>query len=160
MTAQTGTGKTAIALLLAAHVATGRTLCGLDMEKGQVIYMAGENPTDVDMRWFGLCQVMGLDPDALEVAIIPFAGPLSKYADTIRSECETRDMKPALVIVDTAAAYFDGKEGNSNEEQGDYARSLRAPTTLPASPVSWFWRIRPRAPRRSTKWYRAAAVRS
>lgn len=134
MTAQTGTGKTAIALLLAAHVATGRTLCGLDMEKGQVIYMAGENPTDVDMRWFGLCQVMDLDPDALEVAIIPFAGPLSKYADTIRSECETRDVKPALVIVDTAAAYFDGKEGNSNEEQGDYARSLRALTTLPGEP--------------------------
>jgi hypothetical protein len=134
VTAQTGTGKTAIALLIAAHVATGQSLCGLEIEKGQVIYMAGENPTDVDMRWFGLCKVMGLDPDALEVAIIPFAGPLSKYADTIRSECETRDVKPALVIVDTAAAYFDGKEGNSNEEQGDYARSLRALTTLPGEP--------------------------
>jgi hypothetical protein len=77
---------------------------------------------------------MGLDPDALEIAIIPFAGPLSKYADTIRSECETRNVKPSLVIVDTAAAYYDGKEGNSNEEQGDYARSLRALTTLPGEP--------------------------
>jgi hypothetical protein len=134
MTAQTGTGKTAIALLIAAHVATGQSLCGLEIEKGQVIYMAGENPIDVDMRFLGLCKVMGLDPDALEIAIIPFAGPLSKYADTIRSECETRNVKPALVIVDTAAAYFDGKEGNSNEEQGDYARSLRALTTLPGEP--------------------------
>jgi hypothetical protein len=134
MTAQTGTGKTALALLIAAHVATGQSLCGLEIEKGQVIYMAGENPIDVDMRFLGLCKVMGLDPDALEIAVIPFAGPLSKYADTIRSECETRNVKPALVIVDTAAAYFDGKEGNSNEEQGDYARSLRALTTLPGEP--------------------------
>jgi hypothetical protein len=110
LTAQTGTGKTAIALLLAAHVATGRSLCGLDVEKGQVIYFAGENPVDVDMRWLGLCQVMGLDPDALEVAILPFAGPLSKYADAIRGECETRDVRPALVIVDTAAAYFEGED--------------------------------------------------
>jgi Bifunctional DNA primase/polymerase, N-terminal/AAA domain len=134
MTAQTGTGKTAIALLLAAHVAIGRSLCGLDIEKGQVIYLAGENPVDVDMRWFGLCQIMGIDPDWLEVAILPFAGPLSKYADVIRDECKTRDIRPALVIVDTAAAYFEGKEGNSNEEQGDYARSLRALTTLPGEP--------------------------
>jgi hypothetical protein len=114
MTAQTGTGKTAIALLLAAHVATGRTLCGLDVEKGEVIYLAGENPIDVDMRFFGLCQVMGLDPSALKIAILPFAGPLSKYADAIREECESRSVRPALVIVDTAAAYFEGKDGNTN----------------------------------------------
>jgi RecA-family ATPase len=45
LTAATGTGKTAIALLLAALVSQGAKLGKLEVAKGRVLYFAGENPT-------------------------------------------------------------------------------------------------------------------
>src|SRR4051812_20881561 len=46
-TAKTGTGKTAIAMRVAAHVALGRDLCGRFVARGRAIYFAGENPDDI-----------------------------------------------------------------------------------------------------------------
>ena len=51
MTAPTGTGKTTIALTLTAHVALGRPIGEAVVEKGRVLYLAGENPDDIRMRW-------------------------------------------------------------------------------------------------------------
>ena len=62
-TAKTGDGKTAIALLLAACVARGTTLAGREVEKGRVLFFAGENPDDVRARWIKLCEALGEDPD-------------------------------------------------------------------------------------------------
>ncbi len=134
MTGPTGTGKTAVAMLIAAHVATGRSLCGLDVEKGQVIYFAGENPTDVQMRWLGLTKTMGLDPDAIDIHMIEGVLPISKVADQIRAECEARGLTPSMVVVDTSAAYFEGDDDNGNVQMGDHARMLRALTLLPGGP--------------------------
>lgn len=134
LTAQTGAGKTATALLFAAHVALGKALCSRDVEKGSVIYFAGENPDDVDMRWLGLCHLMGLDPDTLDVHIVPGVVPLSMVADRIRQECEAKRLRPSAVIVDTAAAYFEGDDDNGNVAMGNYARQLRALSTLPGEP--------------------------
>jgi hypothetical protein len=133
-TAQTGTGKTAIAMLLALHVALGRALAGKDVEQGQVVYLAGENPTDVQMRWLGLLQTYKIDPDALQVHMIEGVLPLSKHADRIKAECEQKGLKPKLVIVDTAAAYNESESENDNAEMGDYARQLRTLCSLPGEP--------------------------
>jgi hypothetical protein len=54
LTGHTGRGKTAIALLFAAHVALGRRLGDLDVEQGRVLILAGENPTDAKVRWIAL----------------------------------------------------------------------------------------------------------
>jgi len=134
LTAKTGVGKTAIALLLAMHVALGKALCGRDVEKGSVIYLAGENPTDVDMRCHGLCHELELDPDALDMHIIAGAMDITKHAEQIRAECEADNLKPAAVFVDTAAAYFGGSEENGNTEYGNYARQLRELCKLPGEP--------------------------
>lgn len=134
LTAQTGVGKTAMALLIAAHVAIGKALCGLDVERGTVIYFAGENPVDVDMRWFGLCLLMGLDPDTIDVHIIAGVVPLSKVTGKIADECKAKHLRPSLVIVDTAAAYFEGDEENGNTAMGNYARQLRELCKLPGEP--------------------------
>jgi hypothetical protein len=40
-----------------------------------------------------------------------------------------------LVIVDTAAAYFRGDDGNNNVQQGEFARVLRQLTFLPGKPA-------------------------
>src|SRR6187551_3029128 len=42
-TGQTGGGKTALALLIAAHVALGRPLGRRQVEQGRVLFFAGEN---------------------------------------------------------------------------------------------------------------------
>ncbi|MDB5615925.1 AAA family ATPase [Tardiphaga sp.] len=135
ITAQTGVGKTAIAMLISAHVATGRKLGNLDVEKGCVLYFAGENPTDIQMRWLGSTQSMSIDPETTDVHFVPGATALSGIAARITEEITRKGLKPSLVVVDTAAAYFEGDDENSNTQAVDHARRLRSLTMLPGGPT-------------------------
>jgi hypothetical protein len=134
LTAQTGAGKTAIAIRLAFHVARGEKLCGRDVERGPVIYLAGENPDDVDMRWFGICHTEGIKPDDLDIHTIAGAGNIMEHAEQIKNTCRADNIRPALIIVDTAAAYFSGDDDNHNTQMGNYARQLRELCKLPGEP--------------------------
>jgi RecA-family ATPase len=67
LTAQTGAGKTAIAMRWAGHVVCGLPLHGLDVEKGTVLYFAGENTSDIQARWLALTQEMRLDPATADI---------------------------------------------------------------------------------------------
>jgi RecA-family ATPase len=58
----TGSGKTSVALRLAASVALGIIFAGRQTEKCRVLYAAAENPDDVRMRWIALAQQMDFDP--------------------------------------------------------------------------------------------------
>jgi hypothetical protein len=135
VTGKTGTGKTAVIMRFSGHVDTGKPMCGRQVEKGQVLYLAGENPTDVQMRWLGLTQEMGIDPAASNVHFISGVVPLEQTANAISAEIERKGLKLALVVVDTAAAYFPGDDDNNNVQMGNYARLLRSLTTLPGKPV-------------------------
>ena len=136
-TAQTGVGKTAQDLRIAAHVATGQTLCGLEVQKGTVLYFCGENPTDVQMRWIGLTHEMELDPDSLDVHFTEEAHRITpEFIERVRREVIRNGQTIALVIVDTAAAHSPAEEENSNNQQGDYARLLRSFCTLPGGPCT------------------------
>jgi hypothetical protein len=135
ITAQTGVGKTAVAMLIAAHVATGRKLGNLDVEKGTVLYFAGENPTDIQMRWLGSTRSMGIDPETTDVHFVPGATPLSGIAQRIDAEVARKGLRPALVVVDTAAAYFEGDDENSNTQAVEHARRMRSLTNLPGGPT-------------------------
>ncbi len=134
MTAQTGVGKTTVAMLLSAHVAAGRRLGSLDVASGTVLYFAGENPTDIQMRWLGLTQEMKMDPETADVHFIPGAMPLSTVAERITAEVVAKGLRPALVVVDTAAAYFEGDDENSNTQAVEHARRMRSLTELPGGP--------------------------
>lgn len=133
-TAQTGVGKTTVAMLISAHVADGRSLGTLDVAKGTVLYFAGENPTDIQMRWLGLTQEMKMDPATADVHFIPGAVPLSTVAARITAEVVAKGLQPALVVVDTAAAYFEGDDENSNTQAVEHARRMRSLTDLPGGP--------------------------
>lgn len=134
MTAKTGTGKTAVAMCFSAHVATGRSLNGLSVAQGDVIYLAGENPTDIQMRWLGLTQEMRIDPQTVPVYFLPGVISVSQNVATIEQEVKERALQPMLVVVDTAAAYFEGDNENDNVQQGNNARLLRSLTNLPGRP--------------------------
>jgi hypothetical protein len=133
MTALTGNGKTAVALMLAVHVALGRPIGERFVERGRVLYLAGENPDDIRMRWLGSAEKLRFDPADIEVNFLPGVFKLSKIGDRIRKEIEA--IGPvALVIIDTSAAYFEGDDENGNVEMGNHARLLRTLVTLPGDP--------------------------
>ena len=133
MTALTGSGKTAVALLLAVHVALGRPFGDRFVEQGRVLYLAGENPDDIRMRWLASAEKMDFDPSAIDVHFLPGTPRLSKTVARIRQEVEA--IGPvAMVVIDTSAAYFEGDDENGNVAMGDHARFLRTLVTLPGGP--------------------------
>lgn len=135
LTAQTGVGKTAVALLLTALVGAGKELGERDVEAGPVLYMAGENPDDVRARWIGLTDELGLPRDMPNIHFIPSSVDLFENAGRISQEVARKGIEPVLVVVDTAAAYNRGDDENSNAQQVNYARLLRSLTNLPGGPT-------------------------
>src|SRR5262245_47914368 len=120
LTGNTGSGKSAVALLLAYQVgstcprrlmlacgfpekkvvAEYKTLNGRELEWGRVLYCAGENPDDIRMRWIAMSEHFGFDIDEIEVHFLVGRGPISEVPELIREEVEKLD-GVAMVIVDT-----------------------------------------------------------
>ena len=133
-TAPTGAGKTAIALLFAARVALGQELAGREIEKGRVLYFAGENSTDVQMRWIAMSQHMHFDRNTIDVHFVDGVVPINEVAPRLNQEI--KDLGGVdCVIVDTAAAYFQGDDDNNNVQMLEYAKQLRAFTKLECGPA-------------------------
>jgi hypothetical protein len=78
LTARTGSGKTAILLLLAACIAIARAIGSHVVKRGRVLYFAGENPDDVRMRWIAMADEMGFDLNAIDVYFIPGSFKISE----------------------------------------------------------------------------------
>jgi AAA domain/Primase C terminal 2 (PriCT-2) len=134
VTARTGHGKTAVAMRVTAHVAIGRPMGGLEVARGTVVYLAGENPTDVTMRWLGVTQDMGIDPEIADVHFITERCPLGQIANRIRQEVEQKGLEPVLVVVDTSAAYAGVDDENDNAQIIAHAQLIRTLTELPGGP--------------------------
>jgi hypothetical protein len=133
LTAPTGSGKTAIALLLAAYIALGRAVGEYGVERGRVLYLAGENPDDVRMRWLAMAKALGFDVNAIDAHFLPGVFKLTEIGARIAAEvAEIGEV--ALVIVDTSAAYYEGDDENHNVQMGMHARRMRALVNLPGKP--------------------------
>jgi hypothetical protein len=136
LTAATGTGKTAIVLRIGAHVALGLPLAGRQIDCGKVLFLAGENPDDVRMRWIRQMDEMKIAPS--DCNVFWRAGGLNLSDNELRRRLnvETKTNGPfKLIIVDTSAAYFTGKDENSNVEMGAHARMLRAFSKVSGGPT-------------------------
>jgi hypothetical protein len=134
-TARTGDGKTAVALTLAAHAALGRRIGPHEVEKIKVLYFAGENATDVKMRWLAMAEHVGFDIPTTDVFFVEGAFHFKDIVPRICREIAASGLDFSLILVDTSAAYFDGISENDNTQQGDYARRLRSLTKLPNEPT-------------------------
>ena len=135
LTGKTGSGKTALALLFSAFVALGRTIDGRQFCQGRVLYLAGENPIDVQMRWIAMAQQHDFDADTIDVHFIPGVFKISEMEKRIKEEMEKLG-GVALVVIDTSAAYFEGDNENDNTQHGNYARMQRGLVNLPAGPTA------------------------
>src|SRR5262249_17216304 len=106
LTAATGDGKTAVALLITLMISRGFKLGKLDFKHGRVLYFAGENPDDVRMRWLAATQQFGLAPEDIDnVYFVPGVFKFTEISERIKQEMAAQEL--ALVIVDTSAAYFE-----------------------------------------------------
>jgi hypothetical protein len=134
LTAPTGSGKTAVMLYAAMSIAQGELFYDRDVEQGDVLFMAGENPDDVRARVIATMEYYNIDPAKCRVHFIP--GTFSIRADLERLKEEAAKLPNlVLVVIDTFAAYFDGDDENSNAQALDFARVARRLTTLPSKPA-------------------------
>lgn len=134
LTGMTGTGKTAVLLLMAASTALNLAIGGREVRPGRVLYFAGENPDDVTMRWIAMAHEMGFDADLIDVHFIK--GTLNVNEMFARIKADVNRLGGVdMIVVDTSAAYFFGTDENSNVEAGNHARSLRKLCELPGGPV-------------------------
>jgi hypothetical protein len=124
-TGLTGSGKTATWLRIAAHVCKGIPFGPYDCYPGRVLYLAGENYTDVQIRWVSTLREMGIPEDEY----LPIAWARGTYnLDEWMGETKrwAEDYGPtSLVIVDTQAAYYPGDNENDNVQQSAFAERLR-----------------------------------
>ncbi len=134
LTGQTGGGKTALALLLTASTALGWSVGGRSIERGRVVYLAGENADDVRMRWLAMAEHMGFDADESDVWFVDGVVDVEAMAAELRTMARNLG-GVSLVVVDTSAAYNAANDENNNVEMGAHARRLRALTTLPGGPT-------------------------
>lgn len=134
LTAPTGSGKTAAMLYASVAIATGMQFCCHEVESGDVLFMAGENPDDVRARVIATLEFYGINPNACRLHFI--AGTFSIRADMekLREEAaKLPDLK--LCVIDTFAAYFDGDDENSNAQALDFARLVRRIAAFPSKPA-------------------------
>ena len=134
LTAQTGVGKTAVALCVAAHVGLGRNIGDREVQQGNVLYFASENSVDVQARWIAMAEHFGFVIGKTNVHFVSGATRLSEIAEQITREAH-RIGNLALVVVDTSAATFEGDDENSNVHAIEHAKRMRSLTTLAGGPT-------------------------
>ena len=133
-TGATGSGKTAVALEIARCIATGSPIGGREVEQGQVIYFAGENPDDVRQRWIAMAEYAPFDIEKIGVHFLEGVVDLDHLETSIRAEVASIG-GARLIVIDTSAAYFVGDEENNNPAMGAYARRLRRFTGFAGNPT-------------------------
>ena len=122
-TGRTGEGKTSVCLRLAVHVSGGIPLGDAEVTRGRVLYLAGENPDDIRMRWILLLEQMGLDENEVDVDFVDGRFKISEIPHHILVAATKHEY--VLVIVDTSVAFSQSLDENDNVEQLRHAQALR-----------------------------------
>ncbi len=122
-TGRTGEGKTTVGLRIAAHVAEGLALNGAVVSQGRVLFLAGENPDDIRMRWIVLMQQMGLDEHEIAVDFVDGRFSIKEIPEHILAAASQHEY--VLVIVDTSVAFSQSIDENDNVQQLKHAQALR-----------------------------------
>jgi AAA domain len=135
LTSPTNGGKTAVALLLTGHTVSGKALGDRDVVQGKVLFLSGENPDDVRIRWIKLCEELQLTEEQKANAYW-IAGRFSLSEMYERVLAETAEHGPfAMVVIDSAASFYEGDDENQNTQIGRYAAvNLRAMTQVNGRP--------------------------
>jgi 5S rRNA maturation endonuclease (ribonuclease M5) len=107
LTSPTSHGKTAVAQLIGIHVAAKRNIGNIEVAEGPIVFLAGENPSDLCVRMYAACQAYGLDPIKVPLHVMPGNFPLTpEAAEELKGEINAKGINPVGIIFDTAASFF------------------------------------------------------
>lgn len=113
---ESGSGKSFMALDMAAAIARGIQWRGRRVKQGRVVYIAAEGAGGFRNRCVAYLQVNGLDAGALPLEIIPDSPNLLKGDEALAL---ARAIGPAdVVVVDTFAQVTPGGNENAGEDMG------------------------------------------
>jgi hypothetical protein len=136
LTARTGEGKTAFLVAAALAVAADKgEMIGMDVEPGRVAYLAGENPDDIRMRLMTAAFTSNIDLRHIGEKLVVLDRRSKPEEIEIELKRMAEDEPFALLIMDTLAAYFDGKDFNDNVLGGEFIRRLRPLTQIRGRPA-------------------------
>ncbi len=125
-TSLTGHGKTALWLFNACMIHAGRQIGQIETYQGNVLFLAGENPADLEARMIGMALTYNIPRERLPF-VLPGSFPLDDDAATkLQKEIAKLGVPLVLIIGDTASSFFPGDDENNNAQAGDYARTWRA----------------------------------
>jgi hypothetical protein len=134
-TSLTGHGKTAVWLFNACMIHAGRMIGQQDVFQGNVLFLAGENPADLEARMIGMARDFDLPLERLPY-VLPGSFPLTEEeADALKRDIAGLGVPLALIIGDTASSFFPGEDENSNVQAGQYARTLRTLSECKGNPA-------------------------
>lgn len=127
-----GSGKTFIALSMAASIAAEHNWCGKVTARGSVLYLAAEGVLGFKLRVRAYVK-----KHALEVRRINFVGDAFNLLEPnditgLSQTLNAAEFQPDLIILDTLARVMPGAEENSAKEMGEAIASidaLRQPTS-------------------------------
>lgn len=116
-----GSYKSFVALSLAACIASGRDAFGKSVERGPVVYVAGEGAAGLKRRRDAILRHMELDDD-LPIYFVKSQLNLRSNLEDFDALCGAIDnlgVRPVLIIFDTFARIFAGGEENSAKDVGE-----------------------------------------
>ncbi len=124
-TSLTGHGKTAVWLYNACMIHAGRMVGQLNTFQGNVLFLAGENPADLEARMIGMARTYNIPHERLPYVLPGNFQMSEEEAEALQHEIEALGVPFALIVGDTASSFFPGDDDNSNVQSGRYARTLR-----------------------------------
>lgn len=116
-------GKTFLALSLAAAVATGSNCYGRQTDKGLVIYLATESPSSVMTRIQAIKKHTDQSLENLIVVPVPINfysgdGDAHDVVELVKAVTDAKGMPVHLIVGDTLARMSAGANENSGEDMG------------------------------------------
>jgi hypothetical protein len=127
-TAKWGHGKTALGLTMAMHIAAGIDFAGFQVKRSKVLYLAGENPADVQLRTITICKEYGINPSDIKDWIYFSEKSFAINDKPIKDEFVTEAKKITsvdLIFVDTGPAHSEIEEENANSKMHKVAVAMR-----------------------------------
>jgi len=116
-----GSGKSFLALHMAAHIASGKEWAGRHVERGLVVYVVAEGATGFRNRMYAMRENGEIAPDApLAYIATPIDmqaedGDVQALIQTIRVATEAKGVKPAMIVLDTLSKTFGAGKENTDD---------------------------------------------
>lgn len=114
-----GSGKSFLALDLAAHIACGEPWRGHKVKRGKVVIIAAEGGGGYGKRIAAYCQHHGLDAASMDIGVITVPPNLLEAEDIGELAASVKLLGGvSLVIIDTLAQVTPGANENASEDMG------------------------------------------